>query len=337
MSMLQRLMIFLGLLCALPATLPAAFPTAIAATPQNNPSAFPSRAVKLVVTAAAGGITDIMARILADPLARSLGQAVIVENRPGAGGNIAVGLVAKAAPDGYTLVIVNVGNASIARHLNRELPFDPLHDLVGVAAVGEVPSIAAIHAALPVRNLREFIDYGRAQPGTLNYGSAGNATMPHLAAEMLASLANLKLTHVPYKGGGPAAIDLAAGRIQIALLGIGSMQAQLAAGSVRAIAVASRQRLAALPEVPTFEQAGLTGYDATNWFGIQAPKGISAELVRTLNDHFNRASNDPGLQKRYADAGILPIRESVEVFQKRILDDHVRWREVVRTAGIKAE
>jgi len=330
-------MIFISLLCALPAALPAVFPAVSAATPQNNPSAFPSRAVKLVVTAAAGGITDIMARILADPLARSLGQAVIVENRPGAGGNIAVGLVAKAAPDGYTLVIVNVGNASIARHLNRELPFDPLHDLVGVAAVGEVPSIAAIHAALPVRNLREFIDYARAHPGKLNYGSAGNATMPHLAAEMLASLANLKMTHVPYKGGGPAAIDLAAGRIQIALLGIGSMQAQLAAGSVRAIAVASRQRLAALPEVPTFEQAGLPGYDATNWFGIQAPKGISAELVRTQNDHFNRASNDPGLQKRYADAGILPIRESVEVFQKRILDDHARWREVVRTAGIKSD
>ena len=282
MSMLKRLMIFLGLICALPAALPV--------MAQTNPPAFPSRAVKLVVTAAAGGITDIMARILADPLARSLGQAVIVENRPGAGGNIAVGQVAKSAPDGYTLVIVNVGNASIARHLNRDLPFDPLNDLVGVAAVGEVPSIAAIHAALPVRNLREFIDYARAYPGKLNYGSAGNATMPHLAA-----------------------------------------------GSVRAIAVASRQRLAALPEVPTFEQAGLPGYDATNWFGIQAPKGISAELVRTLNEHFNRASNDPGLQKRYAEAGILPIRESVEVFQKRILDDHARWREVVRTAGIKSD
>jgi tripartite-type tricarboxylate transporter receptor subunit TctC len=115
------------------------------------------------------------------------------------------------------------------------------------------------------------------------------------------------------------------------------MQAQLAAGSVRAIAVASRQRLAALPEVPTFEQAGMPGYDATNWFGIQAPKGVNAELVRTLNEHFNRASNDPGLQKRYADAGILPIRESVEVFQRRIQDDHVRWREVVRTAGIKSD
>lgn len=333
MSVAYRLMIFLGLLCALLAALPAASPVMA----QTNPPAFPSRAVKLVVTAAAGGITDIMARILADPLARSLGQAVIVENRPGAGGNIAVGQVAKSAPDGYTLVIVNVGNASIARHLNRDLPFDPLNDLVGVAAVGEVPSIAAIHAALPVRNLREFIDYARAHPGKLNYGSAGNATMPHLAAEMLASLANLKMIHVPYKGGGPAAIDLAAGRIQLSLLGIGSMQAQLAAGSVRAIAVASRQRLAALPEVPTFEQAGLPGYDATNWFGIQAPKGISAELVRTLNEHFNRASNDPGLQKRYADAGILPIRESVEVFQKRILDDHARWREVVRTAGIKSD
>ena len=278
-----------------------------------------------------------MARILADPLARSLGQAVIVENRPGAGGSIAVGVVAKAAPDGYTLVIVNVGNASIARHLNRELPFDPLHDLVGVAAVGEVPSIAAIHAALPVRNLREFIDYARAHPGKLNYGSAGNATMPHLAAEMLASLANLKMIHVPYKGGGPAAIDLAAGRIQLSLLGIGSMQAQLAAGSVRAIAVASRQRLPNAPQVPTFAEAGLPAFSGGTWFGLLAPSRTPRAVIDRVNSEVVTLLTGTDLAKAFNDRGIVPFPQSPEEFGRFVQAEGAKWKDLAAKVGIVAE
>jgi len=298
---------------------------------------FPNKPIRMVVTAAAGGITDIMARIMAEQIVRTLGQPMVVENRPGAGGNIAVAHVAKAPADGYTLVIVNVGNAAIVRWISKELPFDPTTDLVGVAPVGEVPSLVAIHDKLPVKTLKEFIDYARANPGAVNYGSAGTGTMPHLAGDLLGHLTGAKMVHVPYKGGGPAAVDLGAGRIQLSLLGIGSIQAQLQAGQVRVLAVAAKQRLVALPAVPTFEEAGLTGYEVTNWFGVQAPRGTPREAIQILNSHIGRIFDNPAVVQRFADAGALPMRESAEEFQKRILSDDAKWRDIVRNAGVKSE
>ncbi len=298
---------------------------------------YPAKPMRMVVTAAPGGITDIMTRVMSEQIQRGLGQPMIVENRPGAGGALAVDYVAKSPPDGYTLVIVNVGNAAIAPWVSTQLPYDPLKDLVGVAPVAEVPTIVAIYAGLPVKTLKDFLAYAKANPGKINYGSAGNATMPHLAAEVLAHMAGLQMVHVPYKGAAPAGIDLAAGRVHLSMLGVGSVRAQLAAGTVRVLAVAAPTRIAALPDVPTFDEAGLSGYDVTNWFGVLAPKGTPGAIVQLLNNHIGQSFSDPKVVKQLADAGILPMKESVEQFQKRIVTDHAKWRDIVRTAGIKPE
>ena len=299
--------------------------------------AYPVKAIRMVVTAAAGGVTDIMTRIMSENIARTIGQPMIVENRPGAGGSTAVLYTAKSAPDGYTLVIVNVGNAAIAPWVSKDLPYDPLKDLVGVAPVAEVPTIVAIPDSLPVKTLKEFIDFGRANPGLITYGSAGKATMPHLAAELFSYLTGVKMVHVPYKGAAPAGVDLGAGLIQVSLLGVGSVRAQLAAGTVRVLAVAAPKRIAALPNVPTFAEAGLVAYDVTNWFGVLAPAGTPREVIALLNNHIGQAFDNPKATQQLSDAGIVPLRESVEQFQKRIVSDHNKWRDVVRNAGIKPE
>ncbi len=299
--------------------------------------AYPNKPIRMVVTAAAGGITDIMTRIMSENIQRSIGQPMIVENRPGAGGSTAVQYVAKSTPDGYTLVIVNVGNASIAPWITKDLPYDPLKDLVGVAAVAEVPSVVAIPDSLPVKTLKEFIDYCRANPGAINYGSAGTATMPHLAAELLAHMIGVKMVHIPYKGAAPAGVDLAAGRIQLSLLGVGSVRAQLAAGTVRILAVAAPKRIPAIPNVPTFAEAGLPAYEVTNWFGVLAPTGTPRDIILMLNNHIGQAFDNLKSVEQLTTAGIVPMRESVEQFQKRIISDHTKWRDVVKSAGIKPE
>ena len=297
---------------------------------------YPTKPVRMVVTAAAGGITDIMTRQMSEQLNRSLGQPMIVENRAGAGGALAMEFVAKSAPDGYTLVIANVGNAAVAPWITRDLAYDPLQ-MQAVSPVAEVPTIVAIYGKLPVNSLKEFIAYAKANPGQINYGSAGNATMPHLAAEVLGHLTGIQMVHIPYKGAAPAGVDLAAGRVQLSMLGVGSVRAQLAAGQVRVLAVAAPTRIAALPDVPTFEEAGLSGYEVTNWFGVLAPKGTPAAIVQQLNTHIGQAFTDPRVVKLLADGGILPMKESVDQFQKRIAADHAKWREIVRIAGIKQE
>lgn len=304
---------------------------------QAQEPAFPNKPVRVIVSAAAGGITDIMARFIQEKLGRSLGQPIIVENKPGAGGIIAVDYVARSAPDGYTLVMVNVSNAAIAPWINKNLPYDPLNDFVGVAAVAEAPTIVAINDKVPVKTLKEFIEYAKNNPGKINYGSAGNGTGPHLAAEVLAHLTGIKMVHVPYKGAGPASVDLAAGQVQLGMIAIGSAKGQIAAGQVRVLAVAGARRLAALPDVPTFDQAGVSGYDVTNWFGVLAPRGTPRDVVASLNSHINQVLDDPQVVQRFQDVGTLPIRESVQQFQKRIITDHAKWRDVIRIAGITAQ
>ena len=296
---------------------------------------YPTKPIRMVVTAAAGGITDIIARIMADQMQKSMGQPIVVDNKPGAGGNIGTEFVVKSPPDGYTLVIVNVGTVSVHRWVYEKMPFDPINDLVPVAPVVDGASIAAVNSKLPINNLKELVDYARQNPGKVNYGSAGIATMPHLCGEVFAFMTGTQLTHVPYKGANPAAVDLGAGQIQAAFIALGSMRAQVAAGQVRMIAVGAKERLAAIPSIPTFEEAGLLGYDVTNWFGVFAPKGTPRDIVQALNTNIARMFDDPTVLKRVQDGGMVPMRESPEAFARRVLADDAKWRDVVRRAGIK--
>lgn len=314
----------------------AAFALALLAlaAPTFAQDAYPARPIRLVVTAPPGGITDILARIIGDQAGRSLGQPIIVDNKPGAGGNIGTEFVVKSPADGYTMLIVNVGTITVHHWLQKNLPFDTINDLVPVAPVADGVSIIGMHAKLPPKSLNELIEYAKAAPAKLNYGSAGNGTMPHLSAELFAYMTGIELVHVPYKGAAPAAVDIASGQVQLGFIALGSMRAQIQAGQIRVLAVGSRERLAAIPDVPTFAEAGLPGYDVTNWFGVFAPKGTPRVAVTTMNREINRMFDDPKVAARIQEGGMLPMRETPEQFAKRVADDNIKWRDVVKRAGI---
>src|SRR2546429_810913 len=254
---------------------------------------YPARTIRLVAGTAPGGITDYLARMSAEGLALQLGTQVVVENKAGATGNLAIEHVARSAPDGYTLLLVAGGNVVISPFLYGSLPFDPLRDIVPVFNVAHAPQLLVVPGTLPVNDLSEFIALARANPGKMNYASAGAGSTTHLAADHFARLAGVRLVHVPYKGTGPALADLVAGRVQMLSVGLSPVQAHLKSGALKALAAASKTRLAALPEVPTSAEAGLPGWEMTTWFGIFAPKGTSPGIVRLVNSEMQAAIEEP--------------------------------------------
>jgi tripartite-type tricarboxylate transporter receptor subunit TctC len=299
--------------------------------------AYPSKSIRLVAGTAPGGITDYLARMSAEGLAGQLGQQVVVENKPGATGNLAIEYVAKSPPDGYTLLLVAGGNVVITPFLYRSLPFDPLEDIVPVFNVAGAPQLLVVPGSLPAKDLREFIALARASPEKLNYASAGAGSTTHLAADHFARLAGVELVHVPYKGVGPALADLVAGRVQMLSVGLGPVQAHLKSGALKALAAASKTRLAAAPEVPTSAEAGLPGYEMTTWFGLFAPKGTSPEIVRRLNAKMQAVIDDPGAKRRMLDSGIEPIGGPEQAFAERVRSDYRDWEQVVRASGVKLD
>ncbi|HEX4798038.1 MAG TPA: tripartite tricarboxylate transporter substrate binding protein [Burkholderiales bacterium] len=299
--------------------------------------AYPSRTVRLVAGTSPGGITDYLARMSAEGLAERLGHQVVVENKPGATGNLAIEYVAKSPPDGYTLLLVAGGNVVITPFLYGSLPFDPLGDIVPVFNVAGAPQLLVVPGSLPVRDLREFIALARANPGKMNYASAGPGSTTHLAADHFARLAGVQMVHVPYKGTGPALVDLVSGRVQMLSVGYGPVQAHLKSGALKALAAASKTRLAAAPEVPTSAEAGLPGYEMTTWFGIFAPKGTSSGIVRLINSKMQAVIEDPKAKKRMLDSGIEPIGGPEQAFAERVRSDYRAWEQVVKASGVKLD
>ena len=299
--------------------------------------AYPVRPIRLVAATSAGGITDFLARVAASELSPVLGQNVVVDNRPGATGNLAIELVAKSPPDGYTLLMVAGGNIVITPFLYRSLAVDPVNDLIAVFNMAGAPQLLVVPGSLPVRDLREFIALARAAPGTINYASAGSGSTTHLAADNFARLAAVQLTHVPYKGVGPALVDLIAGRVQMLSVGLGPVQPHLKSGALKALAVASKKRLAAVSELPTSAEAGLPGWEMTTWFGIFAPKMTSPQIVRLLNAKLQAIIDEPKTRKRLLDAGIEPIGGSVQAFAELVRSDYRAWEQVVKASGVKLE
>ncbi|HEX9462841.1 MAG TPA: tripartite tricarboxylate transporter substrate binding protein [Alphaproteobacteria bacterium] len=298
---------------------------------------YPNRPIRYIVTTAPGGLMDVPARLLSDSLDRMLGQRVLVENRGGAGGNVGMDIMVKSPPDGYTLAQIQVGNVAINPFIYKDLSYDVFTDIVPVAPLTSSPILVVVNAGLAAKDLGQLIALAKAEPGKLNYGSAGVGTAPHLAGELFARAADIKIVHVPYRGAGPAITDLAAGQVQISFVGLGAVRSHIEGGRVRALAVAQPHRLKAAPDVPTTAEAGLPSYEFVTWFGVGAPRGTPRPVIDKLVGAIHAMQDDPTVQKRLGESGMEPLQESPEQFAARIRQDHDRLRDVVLAAGIKPE
>ncbi len=298
---------------------------------------YPARSVRFIIDTNPGGATDILGRLAADSLSQQLGKQFVPENRPGSSGHIAFESFVRATPDGYTIMVAGGGNIVIQPFLQKSLSYDPLNDLVPVFNIAETPHILVVPVSLPVNTLGEFIAYAKARPGKVYYGSAGIGSPPHLAIDHLARLAGLELVHVPYKGVGGTISDLVSGRIQIVSLALGSASAQLKGGTLKAIATGAKHRLAGLPSVPTSAEAGLPGWEMSAWFGVFAPRGTPAAIVKLLNQKLQGFIDDPRTRAKLVEIGAEPIGGSPESFAERERADYKYWGDVVRESGVKLE
>ena len=296
---------------------------------------YPARPVHIIVGFAAGGPNDISARLIGQWLSERLGQQFVVENRPGAGGNVATELVVRAPADGYTLLLVPAP-AAINATLYDNLNFNFIRDIAPVAGILRVPEVMVVNPAVPANTVPEFIAYAKANPGKINMASAGNGSVPHVAGELFKFMTGVDLVRVGYRGGGPALVDLMGGQVQVMFEPTLSTIGYIRAGKLRALAVTSATRSAALPDVPTVGEF-VPGYEATAWFGIGAPKNTPADIIDKLNGEINAGLADAKIKERLADMGGEPMPMSTADFAKFIVDETEKWGKVVRAAGIKAE
>lgn len=297
---------------------------------------FPNRPLRLVVPFPAGGGTDAMARALGDALMRDLGQSVIVENKSGAGTVIGNDAVAKSPPDGYTLLL-NTSAIAIVPSLHPKLPYPAETALAPVMLLGRAPNVAVVRANSPIKSAADFLTQARARPGQMSYGSAGNGTSTHLAAELLKSTAKLFVPHVPYRGAAPAMNDVMAGQIDLAFGTLPSVAPLLAGGKLRALAVTSARRSPLLPDVPTFAEAGVAGYDADVWYGVFVPGSTPAAIVEQLHAAIRRAAQTEGFQRRATAEGLALTLDNPQETVRIVRAEEAKWRQVIKAQSIKAE
>jgi tripartite-type tricarboxylate transporter receptor subunit TctC len=297
--------------------------------------AYPTRPVRLIVPVAAGGGTDIVARLIGQSLSERLGQQFIIENRTGAGSNIGTEAVVRAPADGYTLLMVSLSNAVNAT-LYERLNFNFIRDIAPVAAIVGVPNVVEVHPSVPAKTLPEFIAYAKANPGKINMGSAGNGSSSHMAGELLKMLAGVNVVHVPYRGQGPAMTDLLGGQLQVIFATMPGTTEYVRIGKLHALAVTTSARAEALPGVPTVADF-VPGYESSQWYGVGAPKNTPVEIVEKLNKEINAALADPKMKARFADLGGTVLPGSPADFGKLIADETEKWGKVVKFAGIRPE
>ena len=298
---------------------------------------YPTKPIRFIAPFPPGGSTDFLARIVALKMSESMGQQVVVENRGGAGGTIGVEAAAHAAPDGYTIVMGHVGTFGVNPTLYPKLPYDAIKDFAPITLLAMVPNGMVVHPALPVRSVKDFLAIARAKPKALLYGSGGNGSAAHLAAAYFELLAKIQLTHVPYKGTGPALIDLVAGQTSMMITGMPAVMPHIRSSRLRLLAVGNVKRLALLPEVPTIAESGVPGYDATQWYGVLAPAGTPRELVMKLNAEMTRALKLPDVRDKLAADGALPVGDTPEEFAAHIKTEIARWAPVVKASGAQPE
>jgi len=297
---------------------------------------WPSKPVRYVVPFPPAGATDITARIIADKISGPLGQSVVVENRPGAAGNVGSEFVAKSAPDGYTMLQVTVAQ-SISATLYAKLNYDLEKDLAPAAMVALVPNVMIVNPSLPAKSVAEFIALAKAKPGKINFASSGSGTSIHMSAEMFKMLTGVDIVHIPYKGSGPALADLLGGQVDVMFDNLTSSIGHIRGGKLRALAVTTVTRYPELPDVPTMQEAGVAGYEATAWFGIMVPKGTPREIAMRINGEVNKALAQVDVKEKLAQQGALARSWTPEEFGSFIHNEIVKWAKVVKASGAKVE
>lgn len=303
----------------------------------SDAAGYPRKPIRLIVPFTVGGSTDILARAIGQQLTQAWGQAVIVDNVPGAGGSIGADKVAKAPADGYTLLMGHIGSLAVTPSLYPRLPYDPVKAFAAVAWIARVPNVLVVHPSVPAKTVDELVAYAKTNPGKLNYGSGGNGSAAHIATEYLKLKTGAPISHVPYRGTSPAVNDLLAGQIQVMFTGVPAVLAQVKAGQLRAIAVSSVARVAALPEVPTVAEAGLPGFEADQWYGIVAPAGTPTAVIARLNQQINASLNVLEVADRLIKEGAIPTPSTPETFARLISTEIPRWKQVVQNGKIVVE
>ena len=305
---------------------------AVPAAAQN----WPTRPVRIVVPFAAGGPADVFARFLAQRLPDLLGQSFVVENRPGAGAVIGTDLVAKAPPDGYTLLLMS-NTHTVNETLVQNKPYELQRDFVAVAPINYSDLVLVAHPSVPASNIGELLKAAREKPGKLNYASSGTGTPYHMAGELFKSMSDTKIVHIPYKGSSGARTDVLGGQVDMMFDAVTTMTEQVKAGKVKAIATTGKKRSSVLPDVPTVDESGVPGYEATIWLGLLAPKGTPAAVVTRLNEAVSKIVSQPEVQQAWAKQGAVPLMMNAQAFDKYVSDDIQKWSKVIKSANIKAD
>ena len=297
---------------------------------------YPSKPVRFIVTFAAGGGTDLVARAVAPKMSENLGQPVVVENRPGANGAVGAEYVAKSAPDGYTICVCAAGTMAIGPHLTKQ-PFDTLRDFAPVSPLATSSFVVTVHPSVKATSIAELIALAKANPGKINFGSSGVGGAPHLSTELFKSMAGVDMVHVAYKGLGPAMTDLLGGQIQFMLADIGVVAPHLKSGKLRGLAITGRTRSPVFPELPTVAEAGLPGYAAGTWYGLFAPAGTPAPILARLSASVREALAAPEVGSALVSQGVEPAAMTPEQFTEFAREEHAKWGGIIRSAGIKLE
>lgn len=307
------------------------------AMPAQAASDFPQRPIRMIVAFAPGGGTDIIGRIAGQGITTYLGQQVVVDNRPGAGGNIGTEMVARAAPDGYTLITAGTGSHAINPSLYAKIPYDAINDFAPVTLVASTPYLMVVHPSVPATNVREFIALARSKPDSLNMASSGNGGMPHLAGELFKLMAQVRMTHVPYKGTGAVFGDLIGGQVQVLFGDIVATSPHVKSGKLRALGITSPKRSTNLPEFPTIAESGVPGYDAVGWFGVFAPAKTPRPVIDALQQAIAKYVNQPEVRARLSSLGADVVANTPEAFGAIQRADLARWAKVVKAAGVRID
>ncbi len=308
-----------------------------AAAAQAFAQGYPAKPLKMIIPYPPGGGNDTLGRLFAAKLGDRMGQPVVVENRPGAGTLIGTELAAKSPPDGYTILLSSIATHALSPNLYAKVPYDPIRDFAPITLLGIAPTVLVVPADLPAKDLAELVAAAKAKPGGLAYASGGNGTPPHINGEVFKSVAGVDLLHVPYKGGGPALVDLMAGRVQVMLDTAASAMPHVRSGKLRALAITGARRSPEYPDIPTFAEAGLPGYDTNAWYSMHAPAGTPPEIVRRLNAELVASLKDPDVQARFKQLTTEPVGNTPEEFAAFVKAELDKYARVIKNAGIRLD